>query len=106
MPPKPVKPVSANGITYWADADGRKGYVVATETSTDKELWRVKVFKVHIKFWMEEDVQWVYITDLRISGHILLVRDERARCYGVDLRKKGVKRASCPEDWRPVSETK
>ena len=106
IPPKPVKPVSANGITYSAEGDGRRGYVVATEASTHKELWRFQVFKVHIKFWVEEDVQWVYITDLRISGEMLLVRDERAECYGVGLQDRKLKRVPCPADWRRVSETK
>ena len=106
IPPKPVKPVSANGVTYSAEGDGRKGYVVATDTSTQKELWRVQIFMVHIKFWIEEDVQWVYITDLRITGDVLLVRDERAKCYAVGLRDKRVKSASCPDEWRVVSDTK
>ncbi len=101
IPAKPVKPVSANGITYSAEGDGKNGYVVATQTSTQKELWRVRIFKVHIKFWLgEEDVQWVYITDLRIAGNSLLVRNEKARCYDLDLTKRKSRRTSCPADWQ------
>ena len=54
----------------------------------DKELWRVKVFHTRIKFWMEEDVQWVFITDLKLADEVLLVRDEKARCYAIDIATK------------------
>jgi len=95
VPPKPVSPVVRAGVTYSVAGDGRAGYVVATETSTGRELWRVKVFTVHTKFWMEEDVQWVFITDLKSDAAALLVRDERSRCYRLDLNKKRVKKETC-----------
>lgn len=58
-------------------------------------LWRVKVFHNHIKFWMESDVQWVYITDLKLGNDSLLVRDERSRCYSIDLTKRRVRKCDC-----------
>ena len=84
-----------DGVTYSVAGDGREGYVVATETSTGKELWKVKVFTVHIKLWMEEDVQWVFITDLSLDSNALLIRDEKSRCYRLDLEKKRVKKDIC-----------
>jgi|HubBroStandDraft_5_1064220.scaffolds.fasta_scaffold264279_1 hypothetical protein len=42
--PKPVSPVVYAGVTYSLAGDGREGYAVATETSTGKELWKVRVF--------------------------------------------------------------
>ena len=102
--PKPIKPVIVNGITYSAVGDGNAGYVVASETSSGRELWRVRVFKVHIKFWIEEDVQWVYITDLRISGNELLIRDEKVRCYGLDLIKRKSKQIACSADWQTADD--
>ena len=47
--PKAVAPVTFNGITYSADGDGKNGYVVATEASSGKELWRLHLYKIHIK---------------------------------------------------------
>jgi hypothetical protein len=76
---------------------GRDQYVVAADASSGKVLWRVKVFHTHIKFWVEEDVQWVFITNLKLVGNSLLVRDETPRCYAVDLTKKQVKRQQCGE---------
>lgn len=95
VPPKPVSPVVHAGVTYSAAGDGREGYVVATETSTGKELWRVKVFTVRIKSGMEEDVQWVFITDLSLDSNALLIRDEKSRCYRLDLDKRRVKKDTC-----------
>ena len=94
--PKPVAPVVSNGIKYSARGDGRDQYVVATAASTGSELWKAKVFHTRIKFWTEEDVQWIFITDLKIVNHSLFVRDENARCYSVEILKNHrVHRTSC-----------
>jgi hypothetical protein len=95
IPPKPVAPIIANGIEYSAEGDGKDQYVAATDTSSGKQLWKVKVFHTHTKFWVEEDVQWVFITNLKVADKSLLVRDERARCYSVDLQSRRVRTASC-----------
>jgi hypothetical protein len=95
IPPKPVPPVLSGTTQYAADGDGRDEYVVATEASSGNVLWKVKVFHNHFKIWIEEDVQWVYITDLKLVDDSLLVRDERSRCYSVDLKKKRVRKRQC-----------
>ena len=93
--PKPVAPVESNGVRYSADRDGRDQYVVATDMTTGRQLWRVKVFHTHIKFWIEEDVQWVFITDLKLVDRALFVRDGKARCYTVDIKTHRVSEAVC-----------
>jgi len=95
MPPKPVSPVVADGVQYSAAGDGRDQYVVASEASSGKVLWKVKVFHNDINFAMEEDVQWVFITNLKLLDNSLLVRDEKSRCYSVDLGGKHVKKQQC-----------
>ena len=101
VPPRPIAHVVANGIEYSVDSDGKTGYVVATNPSNSKELWRVKLYHVHVKFWVEEDVQWVYFTNLKLVGDTLLARDEMNRCYSVDIRtKKHIKR-SCGNEFTP-----
>jgi hypothetical protein len=108
-PPKPVAPIVADGIRYSADIalvdgahmprgisdDGREHYVVATDVSTGSELWRAEVFRTHIKFWVEKDVQQVYMTNLKLVENSLFVRDEKARCYSVDIKTHYVRKASC-----------
>ena len=95
IPPKPVAPVEANGVRYSADPDGRDQYVVATDTETGNQLWKVKVFRTHIKFWIEEDVQWVFITNLKLMDNSLFVRDGKARCYAVDINSHRVRKTPC-----------
>ncbi len=94
-PLKPVASVESNGVRYAADRDGRDQYVVASDIATGKELWKVKVFHTHIKFWIEEDVQWVFITDLKLADNSLFVRDGEARCYAVDVKTHRVRKALC-----------
>ena len=95
MPPKPVAPVVSDGVRYSAGGDGRDQYLVAQDAPTGNEMWRVKVFHNRIKFWVEEDVQWVFITDLKLADNSLLVRDEASRCYSIDLRRRRVKKQPC-----------
>jgi hypothetical protein len=99
--PKPVAPVDGDGVRYSADRDGRDQYAVATDVATGKQVWKVKVFHTPIKFWIEEDVQWVFITNLTLMDNTLFVRDGRARCYAVDIKTHRVRKASCSPSFAP-----
>jgi hypothetical protein len=90
--PSPVSPVSYKGIKYSApNDDGRMGYVRACDSS-GKCLFRISVFETTINPELEEDVQWVFIADLKLIGNSLLVKDERGRCYSINLDSKVVKK--------------
>jgi hypothetical protein len=96
IPPlKPVVPVESDGVRYSADENGSDQYVSATDIRTAKQLWRVRVFHTHIKPWLEPDVQLVFITELRLVGGSLFVRDGKARCYAIDVRDHRVHKADC-----------
>jgi hypothetical protein len=102
MAPKPVPPINADGIRYSAEGDGKDSYVVATDEATGKTLWKVKVFHTRIKFWRgEEDNQWVFISDLKLAGDSVLVRDENNRCYSISLNTKHVKKRACGNAFPP-----
>jgi hypothetical protein len=91
--PKPVSPVVYKGITYSApNQSGSTSYVIASN-ATGKEQFRIKVFDTPIDPKMEEDVQWVFITELKLSGDSLLVKDEKGRCYLINLDTRIVKRS-------------
>ena len=94
-PPRPVAPVESNGVRYSADRDGKDQYVIATDIPTGNELWKVKVFHTRIKPWIEEDVQWVFITDLKIVNDSLFVKDGKARCYEVEVKTRRVSKVTC-----------
>lgn len=95
LPPKPVSPVVYNGVEYSAQGDGRAASVVATDVATRKQLWTVEVFRTRINPLLEEDVQWVFISDLRMVGGALLVKDEKSRCYRLDLATKRIRKDRC-----------
>jgi hypothetical protein len=95
LPLKPAPPVIADGIRYSAEGPGRDQYVVAADLSSGSLLWKVKVFRSHTVPWKEIDVQLVFISDLKLVGNALLVRDERSRCYSVSLVTKRVKKQQC-----------
>lgn len=96
VPPKDVAPVAVNGTRYSSNGDGKDSYVVATDVPSGKELWRVKVFHTRIEFWRgEEDNQYVFISDLKFADNSLFVRDEKNRCYLIDLNTKHVRKAQC-----------
>lgn len=102
--PKPVVPVTANGIEYSADGDGRNQYISATDISTAKEIWKVKVFHTRIKPWLEEDVQWVFITNLKLVDDSLAIRDGKARCYLLSLKTHRVRKAPCSKVFSDVKQ--
>ena len=93
--PKEVSPAIFDGIRYSVEGNGRDQYVKATEISSGNVLWTVRVFHNRINPKLEEDVQWVFITDLKHVDNSLLVKDERSRCYSVDLAKKRVVKRAC-----------
>lgn len=95
MPPKPVPPVVSKGVRYSANGDGRDEYVCAADVSTGSVLWKKKLFHNHIKFWIEEDVQWIYISRLELVGESLYVMDEKPRCFSLDLAGRHIKRLKC-----------
>jgi hypothetical protein len=86
---KPVPPVTQNGIRYSAPNDnGRVALVIASDAKTGNELWRLTIFETKIKPFLEEDVQWVFITRLAFKEKSLLVQDEKSRCCKIVLTTK------------------
>jgi len=94
--PKPVPPVTQNGIRYSAPNDnGRVALVIASDAKTGNELWRLTIFETKIAPFLEEDVQWVFITRLAFKENSLLVQDEKSRCYKIDLTTRQVVKKNC-----------
>jgi hypothetical protein len=94
--PELVVPVTYGGIKYSApNDDGRIGYVQASD-SVGKHLFRIRVFQTEINPSLEEDIQWVFISGLKLVGNSLWVRDEKSRCYSINLDTKTVaKKLGC-----------
>jgi hypothetical protein len=81
--PKRVPPLVYNGVEYRArDAC----FVEATDVTSGKKLWRTKVYQVWIIPLLEEDVQWVFISDMQVQGDKLLVKNELGKNFRLDLK--------------------
>jgi hypothetical protein len=95
-----VPPIVLNGVGYSAHGDGTHGWITATEVDTRKELWTAKVFRIYTHWWKgEEDNQWIYISYLELEQNGLFIKDERSRCYRLDLNTRHVKRQRCHRTW-------
>lgn len=87
--PKPVPPVTAGSIEYSAPRE-LMGFVVATDIARRKELWRERIYTVHINPALERDVQEVFITSLAVERGTLLIANERGESFAVDLATRRV----------------
>jgi hypothetical protein len=87
--PRDVPPVQKDGIEYRVNHD-QMGFVEAWDMATRRNLWRVQVYKVEIRNWMEEDVQWVFITKLFLDGDSLTVENENQHVFRVNLATRAV----------------
>jgi hypothetical protein len=89
-----VEPVVHEGVRYVAPSmDGRQAVVEAWDVAGGQKLWSVTVFKVSIQPLLEEDVQWVFISAMRVEGGSLVVSAEDGQVYHVDLKSRAVKKA-------------
>lgn len=84
LEPDEVTPIKKDGIIYTAPTS-KMGYLVATDEKTDKELWRVQIYKITYKPRMEKDVQDVYIKEIRFDGNKILITTEKKKRFELDL---------------------
>lgn len=66
------------------------GFVVATNTRSHQELWRVRVYSVAINPFLERDVQDVFITSLAVEDGSLIITNERGARFVLNLATRKV----------------
>ncbi len=89
--PAPVKPIEFQGVKYIApNSSGVEGKIEAQDAKTGKKLWDAVIYRVHLKPDLEQDVQWVFITQLSIHDNSLLITNERDKQFRLDLSTKKV----------------
>jgi hypothetical protein len=82
--PQEVIPVSYLGVKYSARV-ARMGYVEAYDEKTGLKLWEKKVYDVKIDPYVEEDVQWVFIKELKIENQQLIVTNTNDEVYSITI---------------------
>ena len=92
IPAPVVEPIVHDGARYTAPNDkGTKGYVVAWDAATGKQLWKKTIFRKCICPFLEHDVQWVFIKQMRLEEGRLVIVNERDKAYSLDLKTRRVK---------------
>lgn len=90
--PKEVPPVVHAGIEYSVPLGADKlGIVRAREEAGGKVLWEQKIYEVEFNPKLERDVQWVFISDLKMEGKSLIITDERNRRYALNPETREVR---------------
>jgi outer membrane protein assembly factor BamB len=85
--PKLVPPVVWQGVEYRAPLDVEHiGHVQAFDLSSGRELWETTVYHVPINPLVEEDVQWVFISEMQVQDGKLVIMNERRKTYRLDLK--------------------
>ena len=93
IPAPVIEPVVHEGVRYTVPNDrGTVGYVVALDVATGKQLWKKTLFRKCICPFLEHDVQWVFIKQMRLDGDRLIFVSERDKSYALDLKTRRVKR--------------
>lgn len=88
-----IDPLLKDGIRFVVpNDDGRRGYVQAQSAESGKVLWEATLFRIKVTKDLEEDVQWVFVSQAKLEGRTLLLVDERHRTFALDIEKKTVKR--------------
>lgn len=95
--PENVLAVTHEGIRYEAlhfDLKQKQngGYIRAFDQNTNKHLWTVQIYKTTYQSSVEQDVQDIFITSIKIQEGTLHIYDEKNRIFKLNLKDKTVKR--------------
>lgn len=91
--PGAVEPITVHGITYSAPASAM-GFIVASDASSGRELWRQRIYRISFNPSLERDVQDVFITSLTLRSGSLVIANEHGERYAVNLSTRKVTRES------------
>jgi hypothetical protein len=101
--PARVAPIEINGIRY-EPGGGKMGLFRATEIKSGKMLWELTLYKYKYIAHLETDVQDVFISAMsRENDSSILVTDERATVYRVDLVGRKAQIAKWPVRLKSLS---
>jgi hypothetical protein len=98
-----VEPIVYKDTRYTVPNDkGTRGYVVAWDAATGKQLWEKTIFRKCICPLVEHDVQWVFIKHMRLDGERLILVNERGKTYSLDLKTRRVNKVKQQTSARPM----
>jgi hypothetical protein len=89
--PKSVEPVTISGVTFSVPG-WPVGIVIATDASSNRELWRQRIYAIRYDRTLEQDVQDVFITSLKPRGNVLVITNERGERFVLEPSTRKVTR--------------
>jgi outer membrane protein assembly factor BamB len=93
--PKPVPPVVWQGVEYRAPLDVEKiGHVQAFDQVSGLKLWETTAYTITINPFVEQDVQWVFISEMHVQDGKLVITNEDGKTYRLDLKTGRVESAT------------
>ncbi|MGC4015363.1 MAG: hypothetical protein QM755_12735 [Luteolibacter sp.] len=94
--PAEVKPVVYKDYTLSAvNQPANAGQVMMTDNKGKEVRHVLKIYHYPVDPALERDVQWVFITALKLEGDVLTVTDEKSKTYTVDLQEHLKKCTGC-----------
>jgi hypothetical protein len=69
-------------------------FIIATDASSHRELWRQRIYTITVHRAREHDVQDVFITSLARRGQRLTITNESGERFALDLPSRKVTRVS------------
>lgn len=83
--PAKVEPIVHAGVRYSVPNDnGRRAYVVAADEKAGRRLWEATIFTNVIDPELEEDVQWVFVKQMKLKDGKLLITSEKGETFQLD----------------------
>ena len=87
--------IVADGVTYipayeYYPQERKISFLEARDATTNKIIWRQKIYEVPYIRGLEDDVQDIPITSLRIENGKIIVENEIGELYEVDLESRRV----------------
>jgi hypothetical protein len=93
-----AEPVVYQGIQYSAPQEENEllkngnnlGIIKATDITNQKEIWIKRIYLIKINKEIEQDVQMVYINNMKIDSvnKLIIIRNEKGNIYKLDLKTK------------------
>jgi len=93
-----VEPVTHNGIKYIAphfkitDKQVQRGFIEAWDIKTNNKLWDLQVYETKYTPELEQDVQDIFITVMKIDHGKLIVTNERNDVYAINIETRKIEK--------------
>ena len=99
IPPKPVAPIDYNDVIYSVphfiycsnQENQNGGYILARDKKTKRIKWLIQIYVTKYNKSLETDVQDIFITNIKLDGDFLKIKDEKGRTFTLNINTLEIK---------------